>query len=214
VHKYKAIFFDFDGVLVLSENLHYAAWKKALEKMHLSAADFHLRDVVGLSDFHIAQRLSITHRLAQHGRELIALKTQFYLEGIDSQIGVPQGRDSFLKQHAKEYLMAIVTSSRSDEVWQILQKQEISHYFAFVIGVEMIQFPKPSAEPYFLALKKAEMESSEGLVIEDSEVGVIAAQGAGMDVIHFPSYPSAFHIDEKWTCRSFREIERLLSGQT
>jgi beta-phosphoglucomutase-like phosphatase (HAD superfamily) len=68
---------------------------------------------------------------------------------------------------------------------QVLSQLELGHFFEIVITKEQVAKHKPDPEAFLLALKGLCLPSSEVLIFEDSEPGLIAASKANCDVVAF-----------------------------
>lgn len=67
-HWPAAVFFDFDGVIVNSEPLHFTAMKEVLAREHIEITeDEYFQELIGFDD-----RGAIRHAFAKHNRELDA----------------------------------------------------------------------------------------------------------------------------------------------
>ncbi len=97
--KLKAFsFFDLDGVLVVSENLHWQAWEKVLEKLKINIEDFNSKQILGFSDSQIVEFLKQKYHLPKKLslEDLIEQKRQFFNTYIEKGFASPVGRDNFL----------------------------------------------------------------------------------------------------------------------
>ena len=179
---FDAILFDFDGVLVDSEPLHYAAWMEALRPfdIHLDW-DTYLRTCVGVSDRAMIAALAASRGLdsdtlwatyphkRDHFNALMASRPVFLPETLDlvtSFAGLP---------------LAVVSSSDRTEVEPPLVRAGIRDCFAtLVCGREAPQL-KPDPAPYRLAAER--LQVSRPLVVEDSEAGRQSGLAAGFEVL-------------------------------
>lgn len=184
----KAVFFDFDGVLVISEHLHYQAWKDFLLSKHLSLNGFTLENVIGVSDREIAKKLKKQFSLKESVEELYQIKRKFFSPFIEKKIPHPKGRNAFLKSLKKRGLfLAVVSSCPTEDILNILKKQKLETCFDSVIGAEDSPKQKPDPMPYKIALKNASAKPSEAIAIEDSKWGIKAAQGAKIKILGMKS---------------------------
>lgn len=180
---FKYIFFDMDGVLVLSESLHYAAWLNTLSQLNLPQEWFHCEDIIGLSDINIANDLIQKFSLSDSPQSIYHCKKQQLIKSVGKGFKIHRGRNQFLDWVTTNSNAALVSSASLQEIDAIIAHEQIAHYFNFIIGAEDVSSHKPEPTPYLLALEKAGVKPNEALIIEDSEAGITAALRANVPVI-------------------------------
>ena len=107
------------------------------------------------------------------------------LQKYTSQVQLTPGAREFLEQASKTYTLAIVTAADTSLVKQVLEKFQIEHYFATVIGGEGLERGKPHPEIYVKALHEIKIPAHKVMAIEDSEQGIQAARSAGIVSIRY-----------------------------
>jgi HAD superfamily hydrolase (TIGR01509 family) len=189
----KAIFFDLDGVLVLTEPIHLLGWHEVMAELSIPKDYFRLEEVVGLSDFSMAEDLISNFKLKFTPIELCSRKIEKYLELLKTNLSSPHGRNDFLNKLKEKYKLIIVSSSTRKEIEVILKYENLAHYFDFYLGFEDTKEHKPNPAPYLLALKRANLLANDVVVFEDSPAGITAAVSAKIKVIGLattiPSFP-------------------------
>lgn len=189
---YEAIFFDFDGVLVDSEPIHYQCWCEILASHGMEMSwEIYREKGIGVSDramieFLCSLReppLDAEHLYAEYPRkkamfrdrmvvaDAITAETRAMLDGLHGQ-----------------YRLAVVSSSNSSEVEPILEAAGIRHHFDTVVCGNHVQRLKPAPDPYLLAAERLGVKSA--LVVEDSEPGEVSGRAAGFDVLRVASQAS------------------------
>ena len=187
-----AIIFDFDGVIVNSEFLHYKACCKIYDKLQLKVSyDEYTSKYCGLSDAEAFSEILNSKNIEHTGDDILELVNdtkQFYLQLIENSEKLPliPGIESFiLHLTSLDKKLAICTGSSRQEVLVVLdriQKGRLKSYFNTIVTIDDIKKGKPSPEGY---LKTSALISAgnQCLVIEDSPRGIDAAKGAGLNVI-------------------------------
>ena len=213
----KAVFFDLDGVLVISENLHYYAWEKVLDGLKADHPSFDFKEVLGFSDEQVAKFLSQKYGLSTPLEELTAQKRKYFAQYIQKGFASPLSRDKFLNflknKNKPKLILAVVSSCLRSEIEMILKKENIAQYFDFLIGSDEVSHSKPEPDAYLLALKKAQVQTQEALVIEDSPTGIKAALGAQIPVFGMATtLPSLPNHSEIPFFKNFKEIQLKLSN--
>jgi len=191
--QFKAVLFDFDGVLVDTEWAIYDAWHRTfLENGHpLSlevynqciGSDFntwspktHLEELTSAAfdwhDLDSKRQQEIVSNLAGEGPMPGAVEL---LEALTS-LGIPR---------------AVVSSSSPHWVDGWLQRLDLRKHFDQVVRRGDAPRIKPAPDLYLEAAKRFGLDPAECLVIEDSLNGVKAAIAAGMPVWAVPNRVTA-----------------------
>ena len=229
----RAIIFDFDGVIVDSENLIFQLTQQmaAQEGWTVSETEY-FRDYLALDD-----RGVIEHLYQSHGRpvdakrrdELIAWKFGAYQEIIRNGLPPMPGAVEFVRHAAARYTLAIASGSLRVEIEHLLTKLGLRGRFAVLATADDCARSKPDPEVYLKALARLgeltafqgeRLLASECLAIEDAPLGVVAAQAAGMKCLalaHSQPHDQLRHAD--WVFGEFdrvdlRHIEREFSRTT
>jgi HAD superfamily hydrolase (TIGR01509 family) len=187
---YQAILFDFDGVLVDSEPVHFACWRETLMPfgIHLDW-DTYRRRCIGITDramleelCHLASPpLDIEELWREYPRKRIRFRQRMLR-------GEPISGDvKALMELLQEYRLAVVSSSGRAEVEPILAAGGIRGRFGAVVCREDVARHKPAPDPYRRAAELLCVTSA--LVVEDSEAGIASGRAAGFDVLAVPAAP-------------------------
>lgn len=185
MRKFQAVIFDFDGVLVDSEPLHYHAWSEALAPLGVQVSEevYHER-FIGIEDRGAIEWLASAH--PTHSFEdlwaTFPRKQELFLERILAEPLVPEASRKLFEQLKVEgYLLGVVSSSSRCEVWPVLELNGVRHLFDLGVFAEDVVRKKPHPEPYQKALEA--MGVQQALVLEDSNAGIASATAAGCEVI-------------------------------
>ncbi len=191
----RAIFFDFNGVLVDDEVIHQELFHEVLseEGVSLSKEDYY-ENYVGCDD-----RGCFTLALESAGREvdpgllmrLIARKASYYRDRIrrDGFEFFPGAEDLVKAAAADSITLAVVSGALRQEIEDALAQAELRDFFKVVVSSEDVRAGKPNPEGYLRALRELNSRSPlperlfhphEILAIEDTPPGLQAAAGAGL----------------------------------
>ncbi len=177
----KIVLFDFDGVLVDSEECHATAaqlYIKDAFKITVPLVELvQLTGLTGLEKIDILlDKYGIKHKLSDIKVEKIR---NIYLElsqELTPKKGIRELLD-YLKR--KGYKLGIVSSMFRVDINIFLTKNKLNGFFESVIGYEDVTHKKPDSEPYLKAIKKFGRQNTY-FAIEDSPNGVKSAKGAGI----------------------------------
>jgi beta-phosphoglucomutase len=196
----RAAIFDFDGVLVNSEPLHYEALRQALipEGIDVSEEEYAL--------FYLAYNDREGARIAfeRHGMafdasrvEAVATRKAAAFEVLMSSVPFFPGAKELVRALAEEMPLAIASGALRREIETILAWGGLRDAFAAIVGADDVSRGKPDPEPYLTALARLAplapgLAAGECVVFEDSMPGIVSARAAGMRVVAVThSYPAA-----------------------
>ena len=183
---YSPIFFDFDGLLVNTEHLHFQAYQKMLEKNETSFPwDF-------LTFAAVAHKSSegLRKLITSHAPALVASKTwetlynekkKEYAKLLEmGSLDLMPGAHALIEavQTAKTP-HAVVTNSTQKQTEMIREKIPILNRIPYWITREDYEHPKPSPDAYLKAI--ATLGKSEKMLgFEDTLRGIRALEGASI----------------------------------
>lgn len=189
---FKAIIFDFDGVILDSEPIHFEACCSVLQRLGitLNYKDY-VNTYLGMSDKEFFPKLlnDLNHPSSDRLlANLLGEKEDAYTDIIRRKPILPiiSGVDHYIRKVAQCVdRLGICSGSTKKEISAVLAKLDggaLSAYFNTIITSEDVQEGKPSPEGYLLTAKKLAVLPNECLVIEDTPPGAMAAKNAGMFV--------------------------------
>jgi beta-phosphoglucomutase len=180
----QAIFFDFDGVLLDTEPVHWAAWAEMLEKAGLTLTWEYYRDYcIGIDDRDMLRNMAKAADPPRDWESLWALypaKKQLFQTRMTCPPFEPSLVEVLPELH-REYRTAVVSSSSASEIEPLLDAAGIRAHFDTIVGGEMVTRHKPAPEPYLLAAER--LGVNRALVLEDSAAGIASGRAAGFEVI-------------------------------
>ena len=195
----RAAIFDFDGVLVDSEPLHFAAMRAALvpEGFEISTEEYYT-SYIGYDDWGATRQAFAQHGIDPTPDRLAAAarrKRTCFGEVIKDVRFYPGARE-LVRALAAEMPVAIASGALHHEIEEILAAGGLRDAFTAIVGAEDAPRTKPDPAP-FLEAARLLVPAAPGLrpldclAFEDSVAGVVAALGAGMKVVAVTtSYPA------------------------
>jgi beta-phosphoglucomutase len=199
--EFEAILFDFDGVLIDSEPVHWACWAEMLKpKGVILDWDFYREHCIGIDDRDMLRMLAARAEPPRDWEplwELYPAKKDLFRQRMSAAPRFPSDTVALLEQLRGRYKLAVVSSSATDEIEPLLSAGGIRRHFETVVGGNQVQLQKPAPEPYLLAAERLGVRKA--LVVEDSAAGEASGRAAGFEVLRVT------HPDEM----ARRVIERL-----
>ena len=219
-----AILFDFNGVLVDDESIHYQAFQQVLGPEGLALPLEEYQRYLGHDD-----RATFAGFLGLRGRrvtgdqllELVQRKQEVYMRLLGNQPRLFLGARELVESlHLAGIPLAIVSGARRVEIEQILAAVGLLARFPIVVAAEDVRSGKPDPEGYRLALLKLGATRSNGrgpgIALEDAPAGVAAARAAGLRCIAVASSCPAAHLaaaDRVAAALSEIDPEALIAGR-
>lgn len=185
----RAVIFDFNGVLVDDEHVHFELFREVLatEGVDLDEVAYHDR-YLGFDD-----KGAFAAALLDAGRpappafvdDLIARKAARYVEVAEAGLRFFPAAAETVRGLADRYPVAICSGALRAEIEYALRRLKIRDRVGSITSAEDTERCKPDPEGYRIALGRLREEypdlaPSECLVIEDSLAGIEAARAAGM----------------------------------
>ncbi len=181
------VLFDMDGVLVLSEPLHYQSWFYLAEEIGFSMQDFmSFEESIGISENDVSRQLVETHKLDITPEEVVKRKRYYFMkQAQENGIQTPDGLTEFIDYCKNRYRLGLVSSSSRESVEAVIRICGLEKYFELLVTGDDVQNHKPAPDPYQLALSIAGVSADKAVAIEDSANGINSAKSAGIEVLVF-----------------------------
>jgi HAD superfamily hydrolase (TIGR01509 family) len=198
---------DLDGLLADTERLHCQAYQDALLRHGAVLTESEYVDHWVRAGRSIGDWVSF-RGLALDPLALRAYKSERYLQLLAVSLRPMEGALALLQSLHGKKTLALASSSYRDAVDAVLQGLDIAHYFqAIVSGLDVARV-KPAPDIFLAAARRVGARSSECVVLEDAEKGILAAHEAGMACIAVPNEHTRSHDFSKATriCASLNEI--------
>ena len=195
------VIFDFDGIIVDTEPLHYRAFQEILIPLGLgySWADY-LRGYIGYDD-----RDAFRNAFFSAGRtlndayleELIKEKGAAFQRIIVSGVLPYPGVLELVRAIAGTLPLGLCSGALPSDIEPILKHLGIAGFFDVIITAADVRASKPDPESYALAVTglisaypDKGIMAGNCLAIEDTPAGIASARGAGLKVLAVTnSYP-------------------------
>lgn len=184
----KAVFFDLDGTILDTENLYL----KLMLEYNKSKRIF------------ISKKFYINNFLGKSKKIISAIMKECFDEKYDEYTywdGLLKYRENYIKNHKiiikkgfyelvdflklKNCYIGIVTSNSIELVKLLLEKSDVDiNIFDSIVYRENVKRIKPYPDLYEFAIKKSGLNINDIVVLEDSNVGIMSALEANINVIY------------------------------
>jgi putative hydrolase of the HAD superfamily len=194
----KAVVFDFDGVIVETEEPEYLAWRAIWAEHGQTLALDEWATVIGAAygpdTFHPIYDLVARTGLDLDEEELQDRKRVLTQQKLTS-VAIEDGVEARVRQ-AREMGLGLAIASSSPRSWidALLQTLAVADWWPVVACVDDCGVTKPDPAVYRIACERLCVEPGEALAVEDSWAGVLAAKAAGLKCVAVPTRMTA-HMD-------------------
>ncbi len=213
IGRLKALLFDFDGVVVQSEDVYDRATKKLGEMYGVQIplpfyeANRGIAEDLFYERFKRAFKLDVNlASLQKNGRKLL-------WDEFSSSVHYTPGFQQFytkIRQHVSH--VALVTATPRPLIDEIFKNSEIDVDFDFIITSSDVEKTKPAPDSYLKACHQIGVEPAQALVVEDSPTGLKSATRAGCQTVGITTSCDKESLKEaNFVVDSFGELEELLT---
>jgi HAD superfamily hydrolase (TIGR01509 family) len=189
----RAVIFDFNGILVDDEHLHFELFREVLapEGIDLTEARYHEK-YLGFDDRGCFEAVLTDFRKPADFATiemLLAQKASRYADRAGTELVIFPGAVDCLAALAERWPVAICSGALRQEIVFALRLMQRGEQIAAIVAAEDTERCKPDPEGYLLALDALrsivgeDLEAAHCLVVEDSLAGIEAAKTAGMWVV-------------------------------
>jgi len=195
MERFKAVLFDFDGVIGKTMEDSCRAWAQACTELGVSfdPEEFYLCE--GMKSSEYARRLVLRHGRDGHDAEkLVARKNEIY--SANNQFSFYVGIESLVKRLRDDGIKVGVVSGGSRQRLLSGRSGDLLKRCDAVVTGDELQQGKPSPEGYMRAAIELKVSPAECLVIENAPLGIESAKNAGMTCIGVCSTLSSNHLRE------------------
>ena len=189
---FPATFFDFNGVLVNDEVVHFETFREVLVGLGVTLSEHdYLHRYLGFDDagaFRAILEDSGKQASVEQVATLIEAKRPLYLARARASLPTFAGAAELVKRRAAAGPALVVSGALRDEVELGLEVLGVRSAIAAIVSAEDTTVCKPDPEGYLLGMRwlaerGQEAAARRGLVIEDSLAGVEAAKAAKLPCI-------------------------------
>ncbi|HEV3167343.1 MAG TPA: HAD family phosphatase [Isosphaeraceae bacterium] len=180
---FRALLCEFDGVIADTENIRIVAWERTFGAMGWAVDpevcaraaqvddDTFLKDVFARRQIHDGDIKGWVSRKQRLAVAMLADSPRVY-PGMPELFRGLQGR----------VRLGIVSTSWRQNIVTVLQAVGLEDVFDVIVGKEDVKMVKPSAAGYKLALRRLQLTKRDAVALEESPMGHLSAQLAGLRV--------------------------------
>lgn len=195
-----AVIFDFDGIIVDTEPLHYKAFQEMLVPLGLGYSwEEYMELYIGFDD-----RDAFREAFRVHGRalsedelkELIRGKAAAFLDIVAGGVAAYPGVVELIRSISGTLPLALCSGALKSDIEPILKQLGLTDAFDVKVTADEVAASKPDPESYRLAVQRLQerfpgkVDAAASIAVEDTPAGITSATGAGLKVLAVTnSYP-------------------------
>lgn len=188
-HRYRAVVFDMDGLLLDTE----VVWQAAEEQLFAAHGAVFTREdkmaVIGTS-FDLTARY-FAERLGQPPERGPALVEEMVLamyEALQVDVAGRPGAMELVARLRGRLPLALASNSPRRLVDAALATARLTDVFDVIVTSDDVALSKPAPDIYLLVCRRLGVEPEHVLALEDSAAGVASAKAAGLACIAVPQF--------------------------
>ena len=189
MNQMKIIIFDFDGVILDSENSHFIAFNEGLKNLNINISeDEYYSKYISLDDRGVITNVVNDKNISVTNEEIdmiIKNKNDYFESRLIDNSKLFPGVEELIIQLSKNFVLSIGSGANRSEIIKTLKNNNIHDYFEIIVSANEVNNPKPNPETYNRVLDNinTDFNINEIIVIEDSPGGIEAAKSAGLKCI-------------------------------
>jgi len=214
-----AVLFDFDGVLVNSEPLHYQAFRNVLAaEHHILDEEEYYRELIGFDDkgafrhFYQKRKLELPPKLFL---SLMTRKSEVMMDLIyRQQFSALPGVEEFVRMLWRRCPLAICSGALREEIEAMLEGIALRDCFPIITAAEDVTIGKPDPSGYLQTMKLVgekkgrKLEPKDCLIVEDAPTVIHTVRAAGFPVLAVAtSYPAEKLAEANWVVKTLEPAE-------
>jgi HAD superfamily hydrolase (TIGR01509 family) len=184
-----AVIFDFDGIIVDSEPLHYQAFMAVLEPLGKGFSwEVYCETYIGFDDrdaFREAFRAAGEKICSRDLKRLIEEKAKIFQKLVHEGKAEPlPGAVELIRSLPPRLPLGLCSGALREDVMPIITNLGIGNSFHVIVTAEDTEKSKPDPAPYRLTIEKLQVENTAlAIAIEDTPAGILSAKAAGLKVL-------------------------------
>jgi HAD superfamily hydrolase (TIGR01509 family) len=220
-----AVLFDFDGVIVNSEPLHYQAFREVLAAEHVELTEEeYYRELIGFDDKGAFRHVYQTRNRPLSPRTFLSLmagKSEAMMDLIRARrFSALPGVEQFVRTLWRRCPLAICSGALREEIEAMLEGISLRDCFPIIVAAEDVTVGKPDPMGYLMTAKllgervHRPLRPADCLVIEDAPTVIHSVREVGFPVLGVASsYPLEKLSEANWQVRTLEpaEVRRAMS---
>ncbi len=183
-NKLRGVLLDVDGTLVDSNDLHAHAWVDALAEVDIHVPFEAVRHAIGMGGDKLLPQIAHIEKDSPQGEKASKRRGEIFKAKYLTQVkAFPQTRDLLQRMKDEALTLVVASSSEKDEVDALLKIAGVEHLIDAMSTSQDTGSSKPAPQPIEVALKKANLQPGEALMVGDTPYDIESAANAHVQTI-------------------------------
>ena len=179
----RGVVFDCDGTIADTESLSNRAWRQTLATYGYEPSSEDFDAVIGHPFPHNWDYFCARVDLGDQERFRAALRERF-IDLFDRELVLyPDAVTTIADLHRAGVPIAVASSSNHRHVERVLERGALTSMVQAIVGADDVDRHKPHPQPYLTAAERIGVAAGHCSAVEDTGVGLTAANAAGMFTI-------------------------------
>jgi HAD superfamily hydrolase (TIGR01509 family) len=197
-HRFRAVLWDIDGTLLLSESMHFRALRHALATEGVEVPDEFHHEIVGRAAKVVYERCRQAFGLSMSFDQWRRLKYSYYTAHAAEIAVRPGALEAWRMFKDRGLRQALVSNSDRIVVNANIRVLGLEEPGFISVSINDVVRGKPDPEPYERAATLLGLKPEQCIAIEDSPTGAQAALASGAHSIAWPEdrtleFPAGIH---------------------
>ena len=171
--------FDCDGTLADTMPLHYVAWRDTLNRYGVEFSEDRFYAMAGQPTLHIVEVLLEEQGVTGDPKAISSDKEDAFLKVLP-QVEPIEPIVSIARKYRDTKKMGVGSGSNHAVILQVLETIGLAGFFEVIVGAEATKRPKPQPDVFLEVARQIGVEPAKCRVYEDADLGIEAANRAGM----------------------------------
>jgi beta-phosphoglucomutase len=177
---------DLDGTLFDTKETNYLAYQEAIEQY-----GFHMDFKYYCEYCNGRHYLDFLPQITTTDENILSAMHQMKKSAYSKYLGearLNRALADLLKALKQEYRIALVTTASKENTYDILSRFDLLELFDLILTHDDVKRSKPDPEGYRKAMKYFDAKPEECIIFEDADVGIEAAERAGVQCFVVKGY--------------------------
>lgn len=177
---FKAVIFDFNGVLINDLKVHEKAYLKAAKDVGLPLTKEIIRRYISTTALQ-KRKLYFGDISDQTWNQIFRLKTEYYFGLVEEENPLFPEVGNVLSSLSRQYLLGLISNTPRRYFEKVFPQNLARLFQATIFGDEM-RLPKPSPEPLLEMMGRLKVGADQSCYVGDSVSDVRMAKRAGIRI--------------------------------
>jgi len=214
ITMFKAVIFDFNGVLINDLKVHEEAYLKAAKEVGLSLTKETIRRYISTTALQ-KRKLYFGDISDETWNQIFQLKTGYYFDLVERENPLFPEVGDVLNSLGRQYLLGLI-SNTPRRYFEKVFPQNLAHLFQATIFGDEMRHPKPSPEALMEMMGRLKVDPDRCCYVGDSVSDVRMAKKAGIRIFSVVTGDSSGEelreAGSDWILDSLSELVRELNS--